>query len=197
MNREKAEKLFRKQSEHHFGSWAIHSVNVAKAAEAIAEACYMDKEAAYCMGLLHDIGRSLTRGQFLHIARGYEYMEELGEEKIARICLTHSFPVQSIDSYVGKMDIDKVQHKKYQQLLIHENYDYYDRLIQLCDIISTEHGFVLPEKKLTHLIIKYGCNRYTALKWKSTFALKESFDEAIGKDVLTYLHALYPDLTHC
>lgn len=191
---ERVEEIFADRSRYNTGSWVRHSENTALAATTIAAAVKMDDELAYCMGLLHDIGRSFTQGQFLHIARGYDFMKGEGAGDIARICLTHSFPLQILESYVGKIDIDEVQCEKYRELLMEMQYDGYDRLIQLCDAVSTEDGFVIPEKKFVRSVFKYGFNEYTIPKWEKTLSIKHDFDNMLGVDVIACLHARYPAL---
>ena len=103
---DEAERIFNIQIKNRTEKWISHSRNVANAAKKIGEKIGMDGEKAYAYGLLHDIGRSLTDGQFQHIIKGYELMMTYGYEDIARICLTHSFAIQDVYSFVGKMDAE-------------------------------------------------------------------------------------------
>lgn len=169
------------------GKWFSHSECVAKAAYAIANHMGMNAEKAYVMGLMHDIGRSFTDGQFQHIKAGYEYMSECGYIEIARICLTHSFPVQDIYTYVGKIDIPEEEQIKYQDMLKREKYNSYDRLIQLCDSVSVENGYVIPEKKFVINAFKYGINDSTMKKWKAVLDLYEYFGKKIEMEVILFL----------
>mgnify|MGYP002508207664 CR=1 FL=1 len=75
-------------SSQHMGN---HSRNVAFCASKIAEACGMNKEKAYILGLLHDIGRKFGIKHLGHVYDGYKYMLSLGYTQVAKICLTHSF----------------------------------------------------------------------------------------------------------
>jgi HD superfamily phosphodiesterase len=52
-----AERLLKEAETRNPGPWVAHSKNVALAAKCIAEHSNLDAEAAYIMGLLHDIGR--------------------------------------------------------------------------------------------------------------------------------------------
>lgn len=156
-------------------SWAKHSKNVAAAARKIARECGLDEQRAYAYGLLHDIGRSVTRGQFQHIKCGYELMMDQGYADIAKICLTHSFPIQNLDSYVGKIDVTGEEEAEYRRRLQDCIYDDYDRLIQLCDAISMDTGYVCMEKKFVSSAFKYGFNDYTIEKWKKTMQIREYF----------------------
>lgn len=164
-----------------------HAVHAALAAEHIALKCGLNGEKAYSMGLLHDIGRNYTEGQFQHITEGYKIMNERGYGEISRICLTHSFPVQNIYSYVGKMDICLSEQEKYQNILQSVVYDDYDKLIQLCDSLATSQGFVLPEQRFVALVFKYGFNEFTVERWKAILNLKEYFGRKIGEDICFYM----------
>ena len=71
----------------------------AETARAVAERHpALDLDAAYVLGLLHDIGRS-EGGPHVpdvrHILDGHRLMLERGFDDCARICLTHSFPHQA------------------------------------------------------------------------------------------------------
>lgn len=187
LNREEANEIFNQRRSISNGKWCIHSLYAAKAAYAIAQKLNLDCQKAYTMGLLHDIGRSLTDGQFRHITMGYDYMMELGYAEIARICLTHSFPLRDIYTYVGKMDVSKKEQEKYQVLLKQYRYNIYDRLIQLCDSISTDKGYVLPEQKFVANAFKYGMKSDTLDRWKKVLDIYKSFEEKIGMDIHQFL----------
>ena len=190
LRREEANEIFNQRRSISDGKWCDHSLYVAEAAYAIAKKLHLDCEKAYAMGLLHDIGRSLTDGQFRHITMGYECMMALGYTDIARICLTHSFPLQDIYTYVGKMDVSKEEQEKFQALLQQCQYDIYDQLIQLCDSISTDKGYVLPEQKFVTNAFKYGVKSNTFEKWKKVLEIYNSFEEKIGMDINEFLCTL-------
>lgn len=73
--------------------WVKHSYNVAKAAKNIASQCDMNSEKAYVCGLLHDIGRRTGIAAVRHIIDGYDYAISQNWNEVARVCLTHSFPI--------------------------------------------------------------------------------------------------------
>ena len=91
------------------GPWTSHSYNVAQAAKIIAENCNMDSEKAFVCGLLHDIGRRTGIAAVRHIIDGYDYAVSKGWNEVARVCLTHSFPVKDIEADIGKKDISQEQ----------------------------------------------------------------------------------------
>lgn len=85
------------------GPWTKHSKNVGLAAKYIAEACgTLDSEKAYICGLLHDIGRRNGVSALRHTIDGYDYAMSKGWKEIARVCLTHSFPVKDIEADIAK-----------------------------------------------------------------------------------------------
>ena len=175
-----AEDIFRQYTKDKHEKWILHSKNVAVAAKKIALQYGLNEKKAYSYGLLHDIGRSMTKGQFQHIMFGYEMMSEKGYVDIAKICLTHSFPIKNIYSYVGELDVKKEVIERYQILLQNCLYDDYDLLIQLCDALSTHEGYVYLEKRFVNNVFKYGFNNYTIEKWKKTIEIKDYFDKKVG-----------------
>ena len=86
------------------GPWIAHSQSVAENARLIAQRAGMDEQRAYLFGLLHDIGRRAGVTGIRHIFDGYDYMTALGQPEVARICLTHSFPLPDIRAFNGRMD---------------------------------------------------------------------------------------------
>lgn len=184
---EEAASIFEQKKGESDESWRQHSIFTAKAAYSISKALNLNCEKAYTMGLLHDIGRSFTNGQFRHISEGYEYMLRLGYPEHARICLTHSFAIQDISTYIGEIDISEEEKEKYQYILKNQEYDEYDRLIQLCDNISTSDGYVLPEQKFVKNAFKYGIKESTLERWKKVLDIYYNFSRKLGKDVKEFL----------
>ena len=87
------------------GPWEQHSLSAADNARRIAERVPgMDPEKAYIAGLLHDIGRRVGVTGMRHIVDGYRYLMSIGEEEIAPICITHSYPIKDPELFAGKMD---------------------------------------------------------------------------------------------
>lgn len=117
------------------------------------------------------------------IADGYDYMMEAGYEDIARICLTHSFHIKDIETYVGNRDVAPEQFQKMGKLLQEINYDDYDRLIQFCDCLALNEGPVLIEKRLIDVAFRYGIDAFTVEKWKKIFGLKKYFEEKAGDNI--------------
>ena len=120
----------------------------------------MDPENAYILGLLHDIGRRFGISHFRHIVDGYRFMLELGFDDAARICLTHSFHTQNIDTYIGNFDVSAADITEMADLLNQIIYDDYDKLIQLCDCLATAEGVVKIEERLADVAKRYHALEY-------------------------------------
>lgn len=138
-------------------------------------------EKAYVLGLLHDIGRKFGVKHLGHVYDGYKYMQELGYEDVARICLTHSFSVPDIQVYIGNFDVSKEQQEEIESALHNCVYDDYDKLIQLCDSLAGSEGVMDMEERMTDVKRRYGS--YPQEKWDTNMRLKQLFEEKAGKDI--------------
>ena len=180
--REEAEKILSEAELCNPGQWGDHSRFTAECAEKIAALCEgMDADKAYILGLLHDIGRKFGVKHFGHICDGYQYMLRLGYDEVARICLTHSFNIQDIHSYVGNFDVTKEELQEIADALRDVTYDDYDRLIQLCDSIAGADGVMYMEERMEDVKRRYG--KYPKDKWDKNLELKAMFEEKMGRDI--------------
>ena len=125
----------------------IHILGVAKLAKELAIKFGLDADKAYVMGLLHDIGRRAGIKGILHIFDGYDYMMSLGQDEVALICLTHSFPIKNVNTFFGKYDCTAQQKEFLKEFVEQSEYNDYDILIQLCDAISLPNGACIMEKR--------------------------------------------------
>ncbi len=125
------------------GPWTEHSKNVAMAAERIAQACGLDVEKAFVCGLLHDIGRRTGVAAVRHIIDGYDYAMSKGWDEVARVCLTHSFPIKDIEADIGKKDITDAQYHFIDNYLKNLEYDAYDKMMILCDALAGKSVYTL------------------------------------------------------
>jgi len=173
------------------GPWREHSISVAENARLIAERVLgMDPEMAYVMGLLHDIGRREGVFGIRHIFDGYKYMMSLGEPDVARICLTHSFPLKNTSTFFGRYDATREDMEFLECFLNEREYDDYDRLIQLCDAISLPEGACILEKRFVDVALRHGLPPCTIDKWKAFMELKSYFDTLTGENI----YSLLPDV---
>ena len=180
-SRQEAQRLVQEAEKCNPGPWGGHCRVAADCAYKIAKASGMDGEKAYVLGLLHDIGRKFGKGHLQHVWDGYHYMMELGYEEAARICLTHSFSMGTMDDYIGKRDVTPEQCAKIEAMLAKVQYDDYDRLIQLCDSLAMAEGVVDIETRMLDVKRRYG--HYPQEKWDNNLALKAYFEEKCGKSI--------------
>src|SRR5512140_384944 len=147
--RDEANRLLAEAESSNPGPWAQHSRYVAQAAELIAARAGLPQlapETAFAMGLLHDIGRRAGVSDLRHTLDGYRYLLGLGYADAARICLTHSFPIQDARSGSGVWDCSEDEYQFVEDFLAGAEYSEYDRLLQLCDALALPGGFCLIEK---------------------------------------------------
>ncbi len=180
-DRAQADGLLAEAAAHHPGPWVQHSRIAARCAEAVAACCGMDTDKAYVFGLLHDIGRRFGKGHFQHIVDGYDYMLSLGYTDVARICLTHSFPNQSLSEYIGRFDKPEQDISRMDIALHQIVYNDYDRLIQLCDCVAGTDGPVDMQSRMEDVKQRYGS--YPAEKWTQNLKLKAYFEQRCGADL--------------
>jgi len=181
-DRNTAEDLLKDAQQDNPGGWVNHSRITARCAEQIAGSCAdMDSEKAYILGLLHDIGRKFGIKHMGHIYDGYHYMQKLGYDEAAKICLTHSFSIQNIHDYIGNFDIKDDEIKELEEALAAVEYDDYDRLIQLCDSMAGAEGVMTMEDRMSDVARRYGS--YPQEKWDKNMALKDYFSEKTGRDI--------------
>lgn len=170
------------------GPWEQHSEVAADNARRIAEKVPgMDADKAYIMGLLHDIGRRQGVTGMRHIVDGYQYLRSIGQNEIAPICITHSYPIKDPAMFAGKHDCTPEETGLVRQVLENREYDDYDRLIQLCDAISLPAGACIMEKRFVDVVMRHGMESFTVDKWKKYMELKKHFDTLCGCNIYTLL----------
>lgn len=170
------------------GPWVQHSIFVAQAAEAIA--AYhpeLSASAACVLGYLHDIGRGAGPSDMRHVLDGYVFLHSRGFDDAARICLTHSFPVQDIRAVAGAWDCTPEEMGFLETRLLEIEYDEYDRLIQLCDALAMPDGFCLLEKRLVDVSLRRGVNERTVPRWRAFMHLQQDFEHIIGRSIYSVL----------
>ena len=170
------------------GLWIKHSMSVGLNAKLIADKIdILDSDQAYVMGLLHDIGRREGIKSIMHTIDGYDYMMSLNQKEIARICLTHSYPIKDVNTFFGEFDCTEEQKVFLSRFIKNVVYDDYDRLIQLCDAISLPNGACIMEKRLIDVALRHGLPYFTIDKWKAFLELKNYFDKLCDCNIYTLL----------
>lgn len=176
------------------GKWMAHSMNVGLAARLIAGACSgMDADKAEVCGLLHDIGRRNDISQMRHVIDGYDYCMQQGWDEVARVCMTHSFPINDINKDIGRKDVTKEQWAFMDSWLKTHEYDDYDRLIIVCDALATADGLCIMEKRFVDVTRRYGAFPFTVERWNKVFEYKERFDARAGQSI----YSLLPGIERC
>lgn len=168
------------------GPWVKHSINAGIAARNIAEkVSWLNPEKAYIVGLLHDIGRRVGIVDIpTHVYEGYRYCLGKGWDEAARVCMTHSYlRMQEEFSY----DPDNEQEKAIKAYIMSCQADDYDKLIQLCDSLAVDYGFVILEKRFVDVTRRYGIMEGYIKGWDIAFSIKEYFEKEIGCSIYDVL----------
>lgn len=168
------------------GPWVMHSMNVGIAARNIAEkVSRLNPEKAYIVGLLHDIGRRVGIVDIpTHVYEGYRYCLGKGWDEAARICMTHSY-LRMQDEFGYEPDSE--QEKAIKAYIMNCQADDYDQLIQLCDSLAVDYGFVILEKRFVDVTRRYGIMEGYIKGWEIAFSIKEYFEKEMGCSVYDVL----------
>lgn len=169
------------------GPWVKHSENVGLAAKNIAHLVpELDENKAYIVGLLHDIGRRVGVVNIpKHVYEGYKYCMNKGWDEVARICMTHSYVLMKDEFDYSPETVEEKEIKKFIVSL--GEADLYDKLIQMCDALATDYGFVILEKRFVDVTRRYGIMGNYIRGWDITFATKEMFEEKMGCSIYDVL----------
>lgn len=183
---EEAEKELQIAGELNPGPWIKHSINVGIAARNIAKkVSSLDEDKAYILGILHDIGRRVGIVNIpKHVYEGYKFCSEKGWDEAAKICMTHSYVLMQDEFEYEPSTKDEIEIKKY---IMNCNVDDYDRLIQLCDSLATDYGFVIIEKRFVDVTRRYGIMEGYVKGWNKTFEIKDEFEKVMGCSVYDVL----------
>lgn len=185
-SKERAEEELRVAQELNPGPWTKHSVNVGIAARNIAaKVPGMDAEKAYIVGILHDIGRRVGIVSIpKHVYEGYVYAGNNGWDEVAKICMTHSYPLMKKEfAFEPKSEEDKA----IKEYILNCESDDYDLLIQLCDSVATDYGFCILEKRFVDVARRYGVGTSSVARWNATFDIKEYFEAKMGCSIYDVL----------
>lgn len=182
----RAEEELRIAGELNPGPWTKHSINVGIAARNIAEQAEgLNPEKAYIVGLLHDIGRRVgIVNTSRHVYEGYMYAISNSWDEVARVCMTHSYPLMAKELEFEPETKEDVVIKEY---ILNCECDDYDLLIQLCDSVATDYGFCILEKRFVDVARRYGIWENALDRWNATFKIKEYFEKKMGCGVYDVL----------
>lgn len=185
-SREEAIKELQIAGELNPGPWTKHSYNVGIAAENIAKKIDgMDSDKAFIIGVLHDIGRRVGFVNIpTHVYEGYKYCMQNGWDEAARICMTHSYLLMKDEFDYEPSD---EQEKAIKDYIVNTTADDYDKLIQLCDALAVDYGFVILEKRFVDVTRRYGIMQSYIKGWEVAFEIKEEFEEKMGCSIYDVL----------
>jgi hypothetical protein len=181
------------------GPWVAHSRLVAEGAQRLALAILantpqfeVDPQRAFILGLLHDIGRREGVHGMRHVVDGYRFLVSEGYPAAGRISLTHSYPDKDLIQGASGWDGKPEELAFVRQYIAGIDYDIYDRLVQLCDAICMPHGFVLMEKRMVDVALRYGLGSDApidrlARRWKAFFGIQTELEALIGGSIYAHL----------
>ena len=137
-------------------AWMSHSLHSAELAGQFAKMAGVDNEKIQTLALLHDYGRKYTH-TFEHVTKGFEKLIDEGWEAEASATLTHSFinggrcancePAEEgfyIDEEGKPKWIDNSYKDDVTEVLENYDYDIYDNILNIVDLMATAEGIVAP-----------------------------------------------------
>ena len=77
--------------------------------------------------------------------------------------MTHSYVLMKDEFEYEPSTKEEIEIKKY---IMNCDADDYDRLIQLCDSLATDYGFVIIEKRFVDVTRRYGIMEGYVKEWK-------------------------------
>ena len=174
--------------------WQKHSKDVARICEEIAKRAGMDSDLAYAKGLLHDFYKAIARDMVVeingretegmtHPFRGYELLMEKDFPEVARTALTHSF-YNLEEVYNGGFD-DRMlpeDRKLLMDFLSENEYDDYDKLVQLADNMASFKGAMTINDRFCDILTRHPVSNPQSGLLK-LYEIKDHFDKKIGGNI--------------
>ena len=180
--------------------WVAHSRVAAQAMYNLAEAmrdrdpkyAELDPQRAFIYGLMHDIGRREGVHGMRHVVDGYRFLESEGYPAAGRACMVHSYPDPGLVEGGSGWDGRPEDQEFVRAYITSTRYDAYDRLVQLADAVCMPHGFVLLEKRMLDVVLRYGIDsdrpvRIFARRWRAFMDLKDEIEASIGGSIYDHL----------
>lgn len=177
-----------------FSGYEEHVIAVGACASILAAACGLDVMKAGIMGYCHDIGKMISderKTKTFHGLTGYDYFKSVGEDELAQICLTHSFPnihfdIEEYISY-GENNIKRVQ-----SILKNVEYTDYDRIIQLSDLLVNFDGYTVfyenLKGRMNYIEKEYHVeHQHIRTKYKNAIRLKRYFEKKYNCNIYKLL----------
>jgi hypothetical protein len=189
-SRAQADSFLREAEALNPGPWVRHSWFAACAARSIARHHpRLDPETAFLLGYLHDIGRRAGKTGMRHTLDGYRFLERGGFEDAARICISHTFPIKDLRVCAGEWDCNEAELEFITSFLKRNEWNEYDRLIQLCDAVALPAGFCSVEERQRDIDARYGMNGFSLARREAFLGILREMEAAIGQPVYGVLAA--------
>ena len=192
---EDAYKLLEKAPRKNKELWIKHSVNVAIVAERLARQLKLDCKKAYVLGLVHDIGRrSKEHVGLRHIIEGYNYLKDLGYEKEARVCLTHTFYSRNlvIPNLTKKgTNLTRNEIAFIADYINKNGLNVYDKILQLADNMGSASGINTIERRRTESMLRYGITDVSEKNLRGIFNVQAEIEAKLGFSI----YYLFPEVT--
>lgn len=125
---------------HGTTNWIKHCIFHAKMSGDLALMLKQDPEEAIVYGLLHDYGRKYSH-KFNHVILGFERLSDLGYDREAIACLTHSF-IGGERCASNEPPIEEPD--ELEMFLYNYKFGIYDTIINLADLTATSYGILSP-----------------------------------------------------
>ena len=98
--------------------------------------------------------------------------------------MTHSY-LRMRDEF--DYDPEKENERAIKKYILNCQADDYDRLIQLCDSLAVDYGFVILEKRFVDVTRRYGIMEGYIKGWEIAFSIKEYFEKEMGCSIYDVL----------
>lgn len=171
--------------------YRFHTTKIAEICQTLASQIDgLNPERAYILGLMHDYGKRINErvANRFHGLEGYHVLLGMGYPHLARICLTHTFPVHDfdIDFYPNYNIADLLEVKNILKDII---YDDYDRLVQYADKLCEGLNIVSFEQRMSALVTRYHLQqKHSDYLLAESKVLKDYFDKLCGIDTYKVLN---------
>ena len=141
--------------------YVMHCRYVGDLACRIASALGYDGDFAAGLGYLHDIGRKIDSPN--HVYAGWKYLTELGLDEYAAVCMTHSFLENDIECTCARApQPTDLGYDTIKEFLKNHQNSFYDRLIQLCDLLCMHTGPVSLAERIADIERRKGTHAKSA-----------------------------------
>ena len=144
--------------------WLTHSILEAKLCQRLAFLLELNPNIAYNFGLLHDYGRKFSHN-FNHVTKGFEALIDKGLFE-SRACLTHSFlnDERFNNNEIPDSTYEIVDNKEHftseydhlSKLLRNVTYTDYDRILNIADLMASDHGILPPIERIYDILSRRG-----------------------------------------